>query len=132
VEPLPHLKMLAGGLAAFDTRLAGYDSSEARALLEALGEEGREYYARVQLTIDNVHPATYALSHCLLILWFARPGRASSRGIAWPYKLILLLFPAAACALDWSENIGISAMLEGWPALSSDLVTRTSALTRGQ
>jgi hypothetical protein len=39
------------------------------------------------------------------------------------------MFPVAACALDWSENIGILAMLEGWPALSSDLVTRTSALT---
>jgi hypothetical protein len=127
--PLQHLKMQAGGLAAFDTRLGGYDLSQARSLLEALGEEGREYYARVQLRIDNLHPATYALSHCLFILWLARAGRAASRGIAWSYRLILLVFPVAACALDWLENIGISAMLEGWPALSSDLVTRTSALT---
>ena len=128
-ETLAHLRALAGGLDPFDIRPIGYDVSEARAFLEALGATGRDYYVHVQLRIDALYPATYAFSRVLLILWFALPGRALARGIAPPYKLVLLVPPAAACVLDWSENAGIATMLSTWPALPSDLVARTSALT---
>jgi hypothetical protein len=45
--PLAHLTRLAGGLTPFDIRPRGYSYAEARAFLEAIGEQGRRYYARV-------------------------------------------------------------------------------------
>ena len=40
---LAHLQALAGGAAPFDIRPLGYSYEEARAFLEALGEQGRAF-----------------------------------------------------------------------------------------
>jgi hypothetical protein len=42
---LAHLTRLAGGLTPFDIRPWGYSYAEARAFLEAIGEQGRADYA---------------------------------------------------------------------------------------
>jgi len=47
--PLAHLSRLAGGLTPFDVRLRGYSYTEAHAFLEAIGEQGRAYYANPEL-----------------------------------------------------------------------------------
>ena len=52
--PLAHLERLAGGLTPFDIRPKGYSHDEARAFLEAIGEQGRRYYASPELVIDTV------------------------------------------------------------------------------
>ena len=126
---LAHLREVAGGLAPFDMRPGGYDLADARALLAALGPEGRAYYAETQLRLDTLYPLTYALSRGLLLLWLAAPGRASSRGLFASAKAALLIPPAAACFLDWAENQGIAAMLAGGAELSPATVARTSAFT---
>src|ERR1700674_2988609 len=72
---LAHLRQLAGGIDPFDVRPLGYSTAQARALLDALGEAGRDFYANVQLRIDAIYPATYALSRALLLWWVTALGR---------------------------------------------------------
>ena len=43
--PLAHLSRLAGGASPFDIRPMGYSHDEAYAFLNAIGEQGRRYYA---------------------------------------------------------------------------------------
>ena len=66
---LAYLRRIAGGLEPFDLRPFGYDIGDARALLGALSQLGRDYYLNTQLSLDNAFPATYALSRVLLLLW---------------------------------------------------------------
>ena len=61
---LAHLQALAGGAAPFDISPLGYSYEEARAFLEALGEQGRAYYLRPELLLDTVYPPFYAVSRC--------------------------------------------------------------------
>src|SRR5262249_5408937 len=112
---LPYLRRIAGGLQPFDLRPFGYSVEEARALLFALSQIGRDYYANVQLAIDNAFPATYALSRGLLLLWLTLPGRTSDRPIPWGPRLTLLALPTVAAAFDYLENDGIAAMLAAGP-----------------
>ena len=49
--PLAHITHPAGGLTPFDIRPKGYSYAEARAFLEAIGEQGRRYYANPELVI---------------------------------------------------------------------------------
>jgi hypothetical protein len=58
---LAHLRRLAGGFDPFDVRPFGYSAGEARLLLDVLGDTGRDFYARVQLRLDVLYPAIYAL-----------------------------------------------------------------------
>jgi hypothetical protein len=52
--PLAHLARLANGLAPFDIRPKGYSYAEARAFLEAIGEQGGRYYASPELSHRHV------------------------------------------------------------------------------
>jgi len=52
--PLAHLERLASGLTPFDIRPRGYSYAEARAFLEAIGQQGRRYYVSPELVIDTV------------------------------------------------------------------------------
>jgi hypothetical protein len=128
-SPLAELRGIAGGLEPFDMRPGGYDLADARALLAALGAEGRAYYADTQLEVDTLYPLTYALSRGLLLLWLALPGRASSSGFSARVKAALLIAPIAACLFDWVENQGIAAMLASWPDVSPATVVRASVCT---
>ena len=60
--PLEHLTDLAGGLTPFDIRPKGYSYAEAHALLEALGEQGRAFYANPELVIDTFYPPLCGLA----------------------------------------------------------------------
>src|SRR5204863_8719731 len=73
------LRRAAGGLEPFDLRPFGYTPEEARKLLYALSSIGRAYYADVQLQLDTIYPALYALSRGLLLLWVTAPGRTAAQ-----------------------------------------------------
>src|SRR6476661_3899679 len=66
---LAYLRRVSGGLTPFDLRPFGYSFDEARTFLFAISDIGRNYYLDVQLQVDTVAPAVYALSRCLLLLW---------------------------------------------------------------
>jgi hypothetical protein len=127
---LAHLSAAAEGAQPFDLRPSGYSIGEARALLTMLGEAGRAYYADVQLALDTIYPATYALSRALAIWWLTVPGRALATPIAPVIRSILLVAPVAAAAFDYWENSLIRKMLAAGPAVSDDLVHVASTATQ--
>jgi hypothetical protein len=129
---LAYLRRTAGGLAPFDLRPFGYTPEEARALLYALSEIGRAYYADVQLQLDTVFPALYAFSRGLLLLWLTAPGRTAARPLPLVARLVLLLLPLATASFDYLENEGIAAMLAAGPQVSDEVVERTSFWTRAK
>src|SRR5215467_4237769 len=116
---LAYLRRTAGGLEPFDLRPFGYTPEEARALLYALSDIGRAYYADVQLQLDTAFPALYAISRGLLLLWVTAPGRTAER-------------PLATAWFDYFENEGIAAMLAAGPQAGDDLIERTSLWTRAK
>src|SRR5262252_8963046 len=70
---LPYLRRTAGGLEPFDLRPFGYTPEEARALLYALSDIGRAYYADVQLQLDT------AARHRLVRLFRERRHSCNAR-----------------------------------------------------
>jgi hypothetical protein len=129
---LAYLRRTAGGLEPFDLRPFGYTPEEARALLYALSDIGRAYYADVQLQLDTAFPALYAISRGLLLLWVTAPGRTAERPLPLPARLALLVLPLATAWFDYFENDGIAAMLAAGPQAGDDLIERTSLWTRAK
>jgi hypothetical protein len=129
---LPYLRRTAGGLEPFDLRPFGYTPEEARALLYALSEIGRAYYADVQLQLDTAFPALYALSRGLLLLWVTAPGRTAERPLPFSARLALLALPLATATFDYFENEGIAAMLAAGPQAGDDLIEQASLWTRAK
>jgi hypothetical protein len=129
---LAYLRRTAGGLEPFDLRPFGYTPDEARALLYALSDIGRAYYADVQLQLDTAYPALYAISRGLLLLWVTAPGRTAERPLPLPARLALLVLPLATAWFDYFENEGIAAMLAAGPQAGDDLIERTSLWTRAK
>ncbi len=123
------LKGYSGGMEPFDGRYHVYDTTDAGALLDALGNRGRAYYAKVQLKLDAIFPAAYAIAGALALLWLAAPGRVARNGFSLALKVALVALPTATAILDWSENASIARLLVDWPNVSAELVARTSRFT---
>jgi hypothetical protein len=128
--PLDYLRHLAGGLEPFDLRPFGYSVEEARAFLFAISEIGRDYYMNVQLQLDTIYPATYALSRGLLLWWLTQPGRVADRPLPVAVRITLVILPLLTAALDYLENDGIAAMLRAGPQVDADIVATASFWTR--
>ncbi len=126
---LAHLRRLAGGLDPFDVRPFGYSVGDARVLLDALGEAGRDFYARVQLRLDAIYPASYALARGMLLWWLTAQGRLRAAPIALPLRVMLLILPAATAAFDYAENIQIGRMLAAGPGVESGVIEAASRMT---
>ena len=77
--PLAHLSRVSGDMMPFDIRPWGYSYGEARAFLEAIGAEGRAYYASPELILDAFYPPLYAVSRGLALWWLTMPGRMGRR-----------------------------------------------------
>lgn len=114
---LPHLKQAAGGRVAFDLRPMGYDPQEARALLAALGEQGRAFYLDVQHRLDAVYPALLA---AVLVFAF---GLLSRGWIFWTLGAAAIV----ASAFDYMENHAVAAMLRMAPDDVSDAMIASAS-----
>jgi hypothetical protein len=128
--PLAYLTSLAGGLTPFDVRLRGYSYAEARAFLEAIGKQGRAYYASPELVIDTFYPPLYAVSRGLALWWLTMPGRVREAPLPLKVRYALVAVPILMASLDLVENGCIAAMLWTWPDLSHGLVKVSSVATR--
>ena len=127
---VPHLQQLAGGLAPFDARLRGYGYEEARALLLALGVEGRAYYLSPELVLDTIFPPLYAAFGVLALWWLTMPGRLRDGAVPIALRVTLVAFPVAELVFDGVENVCIARMIWRWPDLSPGLVSVASLATR--
>ena len=128
--PLAHLTRLAGGLTPFDIRPKGYSYLDARAFLEALGAQGRAYYASPELVIDTFCPPLYAVSSGLALWWLTMPGRVRKGPLPLKVRYALVAVPILMASLDLLENGCIGVMLWTWPDLSHGLVKVSSLATR--
>jgi len=128
--PLAHLTRLAGGLTPFDIRPRGYSYDEARAFLEAIGEQGRAYYASPELILDTFYPPLYAVSRGLALWWLTMPGRLREAPLPLKVRYALIAVPILMASLDLVENGCIAVMLWTWPVLSHVLVEVSSLATR--
>jgi hypothetical protein len=129
---LAYLRRVSGGLTPFDLRPFGYSFDEARAFLFAISDIGRNYYLDVQLQVDTVAPAVYALSRCLLLLWVTQAGRTSQRPLPFAARVALLALPIITVAFDYAENRGIEAMLTAGPRLTPEMVASASFWTQAK
>jgi hypothetical protein len=91
--PLARLTHLAGGLTPFDIRPRGYSYAEVRAFLEAIGEQGRAYYASPELVIDTFYPPLYAVSRGLALWWLTMPGRVREAPLPLKVRYALVAVP---------------------------------------
>ena len=126
---LAHLRAIAGGLDPFDMRPFGYDAVQARTLLAALGEGGRDFYADVQLRLDAVYPASYALSRGLALWWSTARGRLRAAPIPTYLRIALLLPSIVTAGFDYTENFQIARMLAAGPGVDGAIVETASRMT---
>ena len=127
---LARLSELAEGAEPFDLRPFGYGVGDARALLTLLGEEGRTYYAQVQLALDSVYPATYALSRALAVWWLTTPFRLGRWTPPQPWRIAMVCLPILAAGVDTYENARIAAMLVRGTGVDAELVASASRATQ--
>jgi hypothetical protein len=128
--PLARLSHLADGLTPFDIRPKGYSYADARAFLEAIGEQGRKYYASPELVIDTFYPPLYAVSRGLALWWLTMPGRVREAPLPLKVRYVLVTVPILMASLDLVENACIAVMLWTWPDLSHGLVEISNLATR--
>jgi hypothetical protein len=128
--PLRHLERLADGLTPFDMRPKGYSYAAARAFLEAIGEQGRRYYANPELVIDTFYPPLYAVSRGLALWWLTIPGRVREVPLPLKVRYALIAIPILMASLDLFDNGCIAVMLWTWPDLSHGLVEVSSLATQ--
>jgi hypothetical protein len=98
---LPHLSAMAGGLVPFDLRPTGYTPDEARALIVALGPEGRAFYRDTQLWLDAAYPALMAVVLSLALTRLAPGGLGR----------VLAVIAVMGAAFDYLENATVAGML---------------------
>ncbi|MBO9406848.1 hypothetical protein J7399_05380 [Shimia sp. R9_1] len=111
------------GQVPFDMRPHGYSPSDAATLLDALGADGREYYLSRQIPLDTMYPALLALTLSSTFCWFGR---------RMPNKRLVHLgvaFAVGSALFDYMENLGIVAMIHGWPDVTESLVYAVSTAT---
>jgi len=109
------------GVMPFDMRLAGYSYAEAMALISALGEEGRRIYLSVQIPLDTVYPALFAISTASSLYWLSQSFGSTAR---W-YRAVAAMAYLAAIA-DYAENGFIVWMLNVGPDVPEALVSAAS------
>lgn len=116
---LAHLGAVSGQM-PFDMRPFGYGPSDAATLLDALGADGRDYYLSRQIPLDTLYPALLALTLGSTVCWFGQrmpDSRLVHLGVA---------FAVGSALFDYIENLGIVAMIHGWPDVPGSLVYAAS------
>lgn len=98
---LPALQGMAGGLVAFDLRPFGYSEGEARALLAALGDEGRAFCTVVPHRLDLVFPGLLAVTLCLTF----------RRGLSGVAGRVLCAVAVAGAGFDRAGNAAVAGLL---------------------
>jgi len=107
---IPKVMGFSGGMKLLDMIPTGYNVAYVNSLLTALGEQGRHAYLFNQIPFDMIYPLLFGVSYCLILAFiFKKLGKLES-------PLFYLCFlPLFAGFFDYSENIGIIALLTNYP-----------------
>jgi hypothetical protein len=109
-----------GGLPDYDSVVIAAPATGgrgARALVAALGVEGRAFYLNVQHRLDTAYPA-------LLVVVLALAFRLLARGwMAWALTTIAVL----AAAFDYLENWAVAVLLRAGPEAITDAMVESAS-----
>ena len=117
------LLQLTGGVGIldFETR---YTADFAYQWFSAMGEAGRQFHLTRIMPLDLLFPPAFAaFQFCLLGLLFRATTKEEN-----PLRLTLLL-PFLYLLLDYSENVGITAMLINYPTRLNLVAVTTGIIT---
>ncbi len=114
---LPHLQQAAGGRVAFDLRPMGYEATEARAVVAALGAEGRAFYLNVQHRLDTAYPLLLAVTLTLAFRLLARGWLAG----------VLAAIAVLATVFDYLENSAVAVLLRAGPDAMTDTMVESAS-----
>ena len=124
--PLTHLSRLAGGVSPFDIRPMGYSYDEAYAFLNAIGEQGRRYYANRELLLDMFYPPLYATSRVLALWWLTMPGRLRDIPMPLSWRYALIAVPMIMAGWKWVYRANVADMARSFPRPRTCLKLRHS------
>ena len=113
------LLKISGGNNILDFEF-GFDHEKAYGMLTALTTEGRTFYLTKILPLDFPFPFSYMLCYASWIALLIKHTKIEK------WCKYLLFIPLVAMLCDWIENIGIIAMLNGYPNLPSWAVSLAS------
>ena len=103
---------------------SSYSPERAYQLIGSYGEEGRQYYALIELTLDVVYPIIAALFFSSLTIYLFR--RVFPLNSFW--QKLPLLGPIVM-AVDYLENTGIVVMLLSYPRRLDVIAQLTNMFT---
>ena len=104
--------------------LSSYTPDKAFQLISSYGEQGRQYYAVIEVTLDLVYPLVTALMFSLIVFYtFKRAFPSHS------WTLYLSLAPYIALVADYLENVCIVSMLLMYPRESALLAQISNFFT---
>jgi hypothetical protein len=104
--------------------LSSYTPDKAFQLISSYGEQGRQYYAVIEVTLDLVYPLVTALLFSLIIFY---TFKRAFPGHSW--TLYLSLAPYAVLLADYLENVFIVSMLLIYPQESALLAQISNFFT---
>jgi hypothetical protein len=90
--------------------LNGYTPTQAYQLISSYGEQGRQSYAIIEVTLDLLYPFVSGLMFSLLILYSFQRGLPNLKWNGW-----LALLPFAVMLADYLENTCVIILLLGYP-----------------
>lgn len=121
---IPRVSAYASGMRLLDMMPSGYDYNYVQQLFTALGTEGRELYAQLQIPIDMLYPALFAFCYAFLMVWLLSKIKKHYGRLFYGAYL-----PFIAAAADYLENIGILVLLKQFPEFTRRSVEMLSRAT---
>ena len=104
--------------------LSSYTPDKAFQLISSYGEQGRQYYAVIEVTLDLVYPLVTALLFSLMIFY---TFKRAFPGHSW--ALYTSLAPYPVLLADYLENVCIVSMLLTYPQESTLLAQLSNFFT---
>lgn len=107
---IPKVMSFSSGMKILDLIPTGYSPDYVNSLMGALDEEGRYAYLYNQIPLDMVYPLLFAISWCLIFVYFLQKA-----GIKESILFYLSFLPLLAGFFDYCENFGIISIITQYP-----------------
>lgn len=121
---IPEVMRFSEGMQLLDMIPTGYDAAYVAALLDTLGEQGRNAYLFRQLPMDMVYPLLFGVTYCLVLAYFLKKlGKVDG------YFFYICFLPLFAALFDYAENFGIISLLTSYPDQSIALSRITNVFS---